>query len=273
MQVGEKIEGVASTLADNQKEVAKRIEDESTSLEEISASLQEMRATTKSVAQQSDETLKVAIETDKSSELAAAKMMELKQLIDDLGETAKTTTTILRSIADIAFTTNLLSLNASVEAARAGEHGRGFAVIATEIRRLANKSSEDVKSIESWFETLNERINKGQKAMTESLDQLQGIGSKAALSKQMMQEVARATQEIESGIAQIQEALLHLEEGMQYITQESEQISVIADELLEEAHNLAAEAAEFTIEEAKTPDLSASSDSGKDNIKRLPTRP
>jgi len=84
MQVGEKIEGVASTLADNQKEVAKRIEDESTSLEEISASLQEMRATTKSVAQQSDETLKVAIETDKSSELAAAKMMELKQLIDDL---------------------------------------------------------------------------------------------------------------------------------------------------------------------------------------------
>jgi len=192
MQAGEKIEDVASTFADNQKEVAKRIEDESASLEQISASLEEMRATTQNVARKSDETLKVAIETDESSELAATKMMELKQLIDDLGETAKTTTTILRSIADIAFTTNLLSLNASVEAARAGEHGRGFAVIATEIRRLANKSSEDVKSIESWFETLKQRISNGQRAMAESLAQLQGIDSKAAMSKQMMQEVARA---------------------------------------------------------------------------------
>lgn len=272
MQAGEKIEDVASTLADNQKEVAKRIEDESASLEQISASLEEMRATTQNVARKSDETLKVAIETDESSELAATKMMELKQLIDDLGETAKTTTTILRSIADIAFTTNLLSLNASVEAARAGEHGRGFAVIATEIRRLANKSSEDVKSIESWFETLKQRISNGQRAMAESLAQLQGIDSKAAMSKQMMQEVARATQETESGIAQIQEALLHLEEGMQYITQESEQISVIADELLEEAHNLAAEAVEFTIEEEKTPDLLPPPDGTQANIKRLPTR-
>ena len=120
--------------------------------------------------------------------------------------------------------------------------------------------------------TLKQRISNGQRAMAESLAQLQGIDSKAAMSKQMMQEVARATQETESGIAQIQEALLHLEEGMQYITQESEQISVIADELLEEAHNLAAEAVEFTIEEEKTPDLLPPPDGTQANIKRLPTR-
>ena len=269
MAAGQTIEGVAGTLAGNQKELAKRIETESASLEEISASLEEMGATTKNVARQSDETLKVAIETDQSSEVAAAKMLELKQLIDDLAETAKTTTTILRSIADIAFTTNLLSLNASVEAARAGEHGRGFTVIATEIRRLANKSSEDVKTIERWFEALNRRIGNGQKAMTESLDQLQGIDEKAAMVKKMMQDVAQAVKESESGIAQIQEALNHLEESMQYVTQESEQVSVIADELLEEAHRLSAEAAAFEIQE----DMLSSAASTQERIKKLPTRP
>ena len=97
--------------------------------------------------------------------------------MNDIKEKSNKISKIIKAIDDIAFQTNILSLNASVEAARAGQAGKGFAVVAGEVRNLAQKSSEEAKNI---FELISHTV----KAIDNGFEKAQSAASSSELSSQ-----------------------------------------------------------------------------------------
>jgi aerotaxis receptor len=158
--------------------------------------------------------------------------------MNTLAQTAHRTTEIIASIGNVAFQTNILSLNASVEAARAGVDGKGFAVLAAEIRRLATATAGDVLRIESWFKDLDQQVQHNRKITEDSLKQLQDIASQTGGVQHMMDHLTTAVDENRSSITQIQEAVVNLEDGMQTITAMSDSLATIGEQLADAANRL-----------------------------------
>ena len=234
----QQLKTLAFELAENQKELADRVANEFRSLEEIATSLTAMTDMIQEMTRQSHEVLEAAIAVDHAAATVTEKTMALSTQMNTLAQTAHRTTEIIASIGNVAFQTNILSLNASVEAARAGVDGKGFAVLAAEIRRLATATAGDVLRIESWFKDLDQQVQHNRKITEDSLKQLQDIASQTGGVQHMMDHLTTAVDENRSSITQIQEAVVNLEDGMQTITAMSDSLATIGEQLADAANRL-----------------------------------
>ena len=205
----------SQALSKNVERLTTSSNQQAASLEETAASIEEISSTIAETSKRAIEMSNIAIATresaDKGGELA-------HRTADAMEAIQKATTAINESITaidQIAFQTNILSLNAAVEAATAGEAGKGFAVVAGEVRNLAARSAEAAREIKVLVETAQLKANEGQVISHEMSAGYDELKEKIATTSILVDEVADSSREQMAGMSQINDAIIELDKAAQ----------------------------------------------------------
>jgi methyl-accepting chemotaxis protein len=192
--------------------------------EEVAASMEEMVSNIQQNASHAEQTEKIALNATGEMTKTGALQAESLEHIENISKK-------IAIINDIAFQTNILSLNAAVEAARAGEAGRGFSVVAAEVKKLADRSRDAANEINSLsMKSVGITHETG-----ESIKQLAPEIEKTAL---LIREIATSTSEQQTGANQINVAIQQLNEITQFNASSSETLSNSAETVSIQATNL-----------------------------------
>lgn len=156
----------------------------------------------------------------------------IAELIEGLGENSKQIGEIVDTIAGIAEQTNLLALNAAIEAARAGEHGRGFAVVADEVRKLAEQSqeaaseiSERIGRIQSSTQEAVDAMHQGLSEVMDGTKTVQGAGTSFDGIASMVGKVAAASQAMQSSVERLKQSIGHIDAAVEEINTKSRSVA------------------------------------------------
>ena len=220
-----------STAADD---LSRRTEQQAASLEETAAALEEITATVKKTATNAKEASHSVAGAKEAAETGGRVVETAVKAMDAIAQSSKQITEITGVIDEIAFQTNLLALNAGVEAARAGEAGRGVAVVASEVRSLAQRSSEAAKQIKTLINTSSEQVGNGVKYVGETGQALTRIVDQVAQINALVGEMAQAAEQQSTGIEQVNSAVSQMDQ----VTQQN---AAMVEESTAASRNLASE--------------------------------
>jgi methyl-accepting chemotaxis protein len=216
----------SGVLKDGSMQLSKGSADQAASAEEVSTSIEEMVANIDQNTENAILTEKITVETAKDVNIANELSSEAAKAMREISER-------ITIIGDIAFQTNILALNAAVEAARAGEHGRGFSVVASEVRKLAERSKTAADEIASLVTT-------GLKVSQQAGEKARLLVPDIEKTTQLIKEISAASIEQKTGAEQINLAMQQLNmitqenaSSSDMLTQSSNQLAVLANNLKE----------------------------------------
>jgi methyl-accepting chemotaxis protein len=172
------------------------------------------------------------------SEVCSTAMHKMESAMSDIQKASDQSAEIIKTIDDIAFQTNLLALNAAVEAARAGEAGKGFAVVADEVRNLAQRSAAAAKETAAIIKQSKNLADHGVMVSGEVSKNLQEVNVKATEAAALIDEIAAASDEQSSRIEQINVAILQLDDLTQQNSANSEESAASSGNMKSEAEAL-----------------------------------
>ncbi|MGI5972049.1 MAG: methyl-accepting chemotaxis protein, partial [Oscillospiraceae bacterium] len=212
-QIKESADNIAFTsqqLSGGSQGLAQGATEQAASIEEISATVNEIVEQTRVNSAGAATADDIAKKVHSEAEVGSKKMDQLLTALEEINKASSDVLNIIKTIEDIAFQTNLLSLNASVEAARAGIHGKGFAVVAGEVKNLAVKSADAAKETSALINTSIKKAKDGVVIGRDTRDTLTGIVDSIKKTTAAIEEIAEASKHqveiiegLNSGIEQI----------------------------------------------------------------------
>ena len=198
------VSSASQSLAEGTSEQAAAIQETSATLEETSSMVHQNRENTQQAATLAKQAKQFAEQSNDEMHRMSQSMSELKNSSNEIAK-------IIKVIDEIAFQTNILSLNAAVEAARAGDAGKGFAVVAEEVRNLAQRSAQAAKDTAVIIESNISLSEQGLRISEQVNEALLSINDEAHKVSELLDEISSASQEQEIGIAQINKAISQME--------------------------------------------------------------
>ncbi len=202
----------AAEISSSTTDLSQRTEEQAASLEETSASMEEMSATVRKNAENAHLAEQSAAATREVADRGGEIVGKAVQAMARIEESSNKIADIIGVIDEIARQTNLLALNAAVEAARAGEAGRGFAVVATEVRSLAQRSSQATKDITQLINNSTGEVKEGVELVNRAGGALDEIVSSIRTVTEIVSGIATASAEQASGVDEINRALAQMDE-------------------------------------------------------------
>jgi len=231
----DKLVSSGNVLKESSLQLSKGSSDQAASAEEVSTSIEEMVANI-------DQNTENAIQTEKITVLTAKDVNVANQLSAEAAKSMKAVSEKITIISDIAFQTNILALNAAVEAARAGEHGRGFSVVASEVRKLAERSKLAADEIVNL-------VNTGLKVSQQAGDKTRLLVPDIEKTTQLIKEISAASIEQKTGAEQINLAMQQLNMITQENASSSDMLTQSSNQLAILAHNLKEAVGIFKLDE------------------------
>ena len=241
-QNGETLENSASTMTSSMNNLAEKANEQAASLEETAAALEEITSITRNNTQNATKMATLGQVVKKSVQTGEELASKTASSMDEINEKVKAINSAITVIDQIAFQTNILSLNAAVEAATAGEAGKGFAVVAQEVRNLANRSAEAAKEIKNLVEEANIKTNDGKLISSDMIEGYKELNKNISETINIIEDVSAASKEQMLGIEQINQTVNMLDRVTQENAFESNQIKEISQSVSTLAYELLTDA-------------------------------
>ncbi len=210
-----------NVLNNNSNEAATALEETAAALEQVTSNIIN---NTQNVISMSEYASEVTTSVNEGQELAHQTTTAMTQIDEQVNAINDAITVI----DQIAFQTNILSLNAAVEAATAGEAGKGFAVVAQEVRNLASRSAEAANDIKTLVENATTKAYEGKKISDKMISGYTGLNESISKTIELISDVEMASKEQQSGIEQINDAVTQLDQQTQQIAMIASQTNDIA---------------------------------------------
>ncbi|MCC7147383.1 MAG: methyl-accepting chemotaxis protein [Phycisphaeraceae bacterium] len=254
------VAGASTQIAASSEEMAAGLRAQTSQVNQISDAIEKMNQSVRQVADQSSQ---AAARADESGQVATEGGQVVSQTIEDMaainqavsgsaasvGELGKRSAQIgkiVEVINDIADQTNLLALNAAIEAARAGEHGRGFAVVADEVRKLADRTTKATEEIAQSITAIQGETSQAVERMTAATAQVQTGAERATQAGQSLQQIVGKARQVADMIQAIAQAAEEQSSASEQVIQNVESINAVSKQSAEGAQQAAAAAAHLS---------------------------
>ena len=228
---GIELENNTNILTISSNELALSSTQQASSLEQSSAALEQITSNIKNNNENMNRMMNIANEVNEASNIGSKFALKTSNSMDEINEKVKAINEAITIIDQIAFQTNILSLNAAVEAATAGEAGRGFAVVAAEVRNLANRSADAAREIKNLVESASVKSNEGKQIAQDMITGYESLTSKIIQTKDIIQSVTQFSKEQEIGIVQINDTISRLDSATQKNASTASNIDILSKEV------------------------------------------
>jgi methyl-accepting chemotaxis protein len=228
-------------MAQASDNLSRRTEQQAAGLEQTAAALDEITATVRTTAEGARQASQIVGEARAEARRSGEVVDQAVAAMSQIEGSSRQISQIIGVIDEIAFQTNLLALNAGVEAARAGEAGRGFAVVASEVRSLAQRSAEAAKEIKTLISASSQQVGQGVSLVGDTGQALRSIVNKVSEIDGAISAISASAQEQATGLAQVNIAVNQMDQGVQ-------QNAAMVEQSTAATHSLKAEAASLVLQ-------------------------
>lgn len=211
---------------------------QASSIEQVTSAINEIAEQTKKNAHNADIANEKSLLAKEFACQGNSRMTEMLNAMEDINQSSNSISRIIKVIDEIAFQTNILSLNAAVEAARAGTYGKGFAVVAEEVRNLAARSSDAAKETTAMIESSISKIKNGSNIAIETSAALEKIVESVSGAVDIVGKIAESANEQATAISQINQGIVQVSQVTQTNSATAQQQAASSEELSSQAESM-----------------------------------